>query len=574
MNRQNPDMLSAKNERTNADLAALQQKYDLVSALLTAQSSENEAFEQFKKVFNEDFMAFANKESSLADEAAAVRRLQTLEKRLEQTVAFPHLFAKRSVAIGGGFSSGKSAFVNSFIARPDIKLPVGIQPVTAIPSYVMASQDVSIKGYSRNGATVDIAPALYVRLSHDFIDAFDFNLKELMPSIAVEVPLQVGFEHICLLDTPGYDPAGGQTSGDEATAAEFLQDRDALIWLIDATNGTVPQTDLDFIEGLELNGHPFYVVLNKADLKPPSELEGILAEVRDKLKNAELEPKGISAYSSERGGKYPSYGQSLPDFFRDQNQPVGNLGAKLKAEMDSVFSMYEKAIGQDEKSAKVLLTKLNDLDLDLNVHLDPDAAEVLGEKIDKIKQAQDRDFAPIKQELSQVQKDMFAAAEQVLVSLVDDSESAEKIKKIWRQQEQPKPAQQDVEKPPTGRGHALHHAAKHKDYKKVAALLDQGADPNAKDKKGWTPLHWAAEQGAHEMAEVLLRHGADPNAKDKKGYAPLHRAAMYDAHETAQVLLDEGAYLSPKNSKGWTPMDYAGIHKAQRTIELLARLWR
>ena len=255
-------------DRIQADLAAVQQKYDLVSTLLAAKSSENEAFEQFKKVFNEDFMAFANRESSLADEAAAVQRLQALEKRLEQIVAFPHTFAKRSVAIGGGFSSGKSEFVNSFIARPDIRLPVGIQPVTAIPSYVMASADVSIKGYTRTGATVDIAPDLYEQLSHG---AFSFNLKELMPSIAVEVPLQAGFEHICLLDTPGYDPAGGQTREDEATAAEFLKDRDALIWIVDVAKGTVEQEDLNFIKGLGLNGRPFYVVLNKADSKPPSD---------------------------------------------------------------------------------------------------------------------------------------------------------------------------------------------------------------------------------------------------------------------------------------------------------------
>ena len=590
MNRQNLDMLSAENERIRADLAAVQQKYDLVSTLLAAKSSENEAFEQFKKVFNEDFMAFANKESSLADEAAAVQRLQALEKRLEKIVAFPHMFAKRSVAIGGGFSSGKSEFVNSFIVRPDIRLPVGIQPVTAIPSYVMASKDVSIKGYTRKGATVDIAQDLYAQLSHDSMSAFSFNLKDLMPSIAVEVPLQAGFEHICLLDTPGYDAAGGQTREDEATAAEFLKLKDkdaALIWMVDVAKGTVEQEDLNFIEGLGLNGRPFYVVLNKADNRAPSELAGVLAEVKETLEDAELEPVGIGAYSSrrnERGREYPWEGLSLPDFFRSQNQPVENLGLELKAELESVFSMYEKAIDKDEQSAKLLTKKLNKLDLDLNEKVDEDVAEEFGKKIDDIKRSQNRDFAPIKQELGRVKQAMFAAVEQVLRSLVDE-ESAAELSKIWRQRarpserSQPTRPRQPIEEPARRRvtdakgRYALHEAAARNNHEKAGALLRRGADPNVKDQEGLTPLHYAAKQGARETArktvEVLLRGGAKPYVKDQEGLMPLHYAAEQNARETAWLLLKAGSAVNPKDNRGRTPLHHAAWNDAHQTVEVL-----
>ena len=606
MNQQNLDMLSAENERiradleavqqkwarTQADLEAVQQKYDLVSTLLAAKSSENEAFEQFKKVFNEDFMAFANKESSLADEAAAVQRLQALEKRLEKIVAFPHMFAKRSVAIGGGFSSGKSEFVNSFIVRPDIRLPVGIQPVTAIPSYVMASKDVSIKGYTHTGATVDIAQDLYAQLSHDSMSAFSFNLKDLMPSIAVEVPLQAGFEHICLLDTPGYDAAGGQTREDEATAAEFLKLKDkdaALIWMVDVAKGTVEQEDLNFIEGLGLNGRPFYVVLNKADNRAPSELADVLAEVKETLEDAELKPVGIGAYCSlrnERGREYPWEGLSLPDFFRSQNQPVENLGLELKAELESVFSMYEKAIDKDEQSAKLLTKELNKLDLDLNEQVDEEVAEEFGKKIDNIKRSQNRDFAPIKQELGRVKQAMFAAVEQVLRSLVDE-ESAAELSKIWRQQarpserSQPTRPRQPIEEPARRRGtdakgrYALHEAAAHNNHEKASALLRGGADPNAKDKLGLTPLHHAAKQDACETVKVLLRGGADPNVEDKQGLTPLHHAAKQGARETArktvEVLLRGGADPNVRDDEGLTPLHYAAKQDARETAKVLLK---
>ena len=198
-------------------------QYELISKLLAAKPDENEKFEAFKRLVEDDFKRFADEESSLAEEASALQQLQRVQKHLEEIVASPHLFTKRSIAVGGGFSSGKSAFVNSFITRPDVQMPVDVTPSTAIPSFVVSSSDVSIKGHSHKGATVDIDSEIYRRLTHDFIESFSFNLKEIMPYMAVEVPLREGFESICLIDTPGYNPAGGNTDEDKITAIEFLR---------------------------------------------------------------------------------------------------------------------------------------------------------------------------------------------------------------------------------------------------------------------------------------------------------------------------------------------------------------
>ena len=411
--------------------------FDLIKRLLGTEPSENDDFKSFEAFFDNDFMAFANEESSLADEAKAIQRLQKLEKRLEEFAKFPYIFAKRSIAIGGGFSSGKSSLVNSFIQQAKVRLPVGLKPTTAIPSYVLSSDKMSIQGFSDVGATVEIAPALYGQLSHEVIA--DLNFKRILPSITVEVPLREGwFEHLCLLDTPGYNPAGGSTTEDRSKAAASLRDQDALIWVIglDAA-GTVPSDDIDFLHDLGLNEVPLYVVLNKAELKPPSEQQAILDVVTDTLKDEELEPVGISVYSAERGQEYLHVGQGLEEFLRGQNKPrkPADLAADLKLELEDIFSMYEKAIEQDEKSAKVLRDELNKLDLDLNMAgIDADAADVLSEKIGKIKKiAQNRDFAPIKQELARVKQGMFSSVEAVLLSLVvDDPESARALNAVWR----------------------------------------------------------------------------------------------------------------------------------------------
>ena len=60
----------------------------------------------------------------------------------------------------------------------------------------------------------------------------------------------------------------------------------------------------------------------------------------------------------------------------------------------------------------------------------------------------------------------------------------------------------------------------------VAALLNAGADPNARNRKGWTPLHHGALYRRAPLAvTALLLAGADPNAQAGDGKTPLHVAA-------------------------------------------------
>ena len=426
--RDNYSTLQEKHDQTIVDLSEahkrlielddLASKYELVSNLLTPQSCENEEFEKFKKLFEADFMNFANEESSLAAEAFAVQRLQRLEKQLEEVVAFPHTFTKKSIAIGGGFSSGKSEFVNSLITG-SVKLPVGLNPTTAIPSFVIYSSEVSIKGVSRNGATVGIEPEFYTRLSRDFIK----KIKNFMPYMTVEVPLDKElFENICLIDTPGYDPAG--ESEDRITATDFLKDRDALIWMIPAKTGTIPQEDLEFIDDLELNGIPFYVVLSKADLHPESELDGILDEVKETLDEEDIEYVGISVYSATSGKEYLYDKMCLYKFFDIQNETVENMRTELRKEIEKVFLMYEKAIYKDEKTADWLVKKLSSLSFDisdissnLGSDIDSDNIDGLTEKIDKIKESQNKDFTEIKKKLRQVKENMLKAVDNIFWSL-------------------------------------------------------------------------------------------------------------------------------------------------------------
>ena len=600
--------------------AALSQKYDLVSNLLTAEPVENEKLEEFRKLFKEDFMAFANKESSLAEGPTALDKLRIVESRLEKIVAFPHIFAKTSVAIGGGFSSGKSAFVNSFITQAaGIEIPVSIEPATAIPSFVVSDVDISIVGFSHNRGTVDIAPALYNRLTHDFISTFSSNLKDIMPSMTVKVPLRAGlFENICLIDTPGYDSAGGNTDSDEETAITFLRSQDALIWMISMDAGTIPQSDLDFLDAMELDGVPFYVVLNRADLRSPNDREEILDKVQETLKKEGIKYVGISAYSSNRQKEYQFKETSLCDFFGSQNKSNGHLKATLQGEIEAVFKMYKSAIHKDADEAEKLKSELNGLSLKVQ-ELVGDAGDEHDEfdrTIKKLKKAQSSKSQQFKQQMEQmeqIRRKMLSAVEEVFWSL--EIPNAEEIIEPAERQRQEQVFAEKVGRQPSSNSlivdedgktdlhiaaalnlstlaisllkassvptifllrmkdkegaTPLHDAAWADASETVEVLLDHEADVNAKDANRYTPLHWAAEANAHQAAEVLLDHGADVNAKDANGQTPLHWAAWANAHQTAKVLLDYGAKPNARSATRQTPLHDAAEANAHQTAKVL-----
>ncbi len=71
----------------------------------------------------------------------------------------------------------------------------------------------------------------------------------------------------------------------------------------------------------------------------------------------------------------------------------------------------------------------------------------------------------------------------------------------------------------------------------VRLLLDLGADVNAKDRGGATPLHWAAYAGAMEMAELLIARGAEIDVRDRNYHSsPLGWAVFLHKPEMAALL--------------------------------------
>ena len=73
-------------------------------------------------------------------------------------------------------------------------------------------------------------------------------------------------------------------------------------------------------------------------------------------------------------------------------------------------------------------------------------------------------------------------------------------------------------------------------------LLKAGADLNARDDAGFTPLQDAALAGKVDAVRMLLEHGADINAGDRdSGATALYMAATMGREDVVMVLLEKGA---------------------------------
>jgi ankyrin repeat protein len=94
---------------------------------------------------------------------------------------------------------------------------------------------------------------------------------------------------------------------------------------------------------------------------------------------------------------------------------------------------------------------------------------------------------------------------------------------------------------PANTAMSLPQAAASGDLLGLRAQLDQGADIEARDVHGRTALMLAVLNGHARLVEELLTRGADPNAADADGVTPLRAAAAGHQPTIAAALRRAGA---------------------------------
>jgi ankyrin repeat protein len=100
-------------------------------------------------------------------------------------------------------------------------------------------------------------------------------------------------------------------------------------------------------------------------------------------------------------------------------------------------------------------------------------------------------------------------------------------------------------------------------------LLDHGANINLRNKRGQTALHLASQRGRLDFMELLLNRGAIVDVLDNGGFTPLHLAISKMERRGAELLLKHGANIDLRNNKHQTALHLALQHSHPNIIPLL-----
>ena len=115
----------------------------------------------------------------------------------------------------------------------------------------------------------------------------------------------------------------------------------------------------------------------------------------------------------------------------------------------------------------------------------------------------------------------------------------------------------------------LRSAAEQGQAAQVRSLLDQGANREARDKMGRTPLLLATHNNQVEAAKVLIDAGADVNAKDSIEDSPYLYAGARGHNDILKLTLAHGADLTSTNRYGGTALIPAAERGHVDTVRLL-----
>ncbi|MEH7252523.1 dynamin family protein [Neobacillus niacini] len=338
----------------------LEQGMNLIGRLLKEnndQSELSEEFGKFSQLIETDFLEMAGK-IAIPDNASIYHELLLFKKKLEEYIMFPEIFPKKVVAVGGGFSAGKSKLINLLIGEE--LLPTDTTPTTSIPTYIMEGNDTNFYAYNIYGLKSELDEEAIKAITHAFSEKYKVSLAQIMKNILLKSS-SMKYSNIAILDTPGYsksDHHKKELNKDEHMARVHLHSADCLIWVVDIEKGTIPNQDFEFIKSMNTTC-PIFFVFNKADKKEASDIESIIELSRENVSNQGIECAGIGAISALLKKEYAQ--DSLFEFLNKENQEknVPDLSEKFLG----IFSKYEGEIEKNILELRKELKELNEIAL-------------------------------------------------------------------------------------------------------------------------------------------------------------------------------------------------------------------
>lgn len=207
-------------------------------------------------------------------------------------ILYDKLIGKNIVALGGGFSSGKSSFLNTLMGKH--VLPADIDPSTSVPTYIVRGDVHEVTGINVFDTKVSMEPKDIRNIAHGFGElenddgeniTEEVTLGHVLESIFFSTPLHQ-YDNIAFLDTPGYSKPDSEkyskAKTDEQIARGQLNSSNFILWFVQADAGTITEEDIKFIKTLR-EDIPKLIVVSKADKKNAADLRDIIDKIRSAL---------------------------------------------------------------------------------------------------------------------------------------------------------------------------------------------------------------------------------------------------------------------------------------------------
>lgn len=319
------------------------------------------------------------------------KRLQKLSDQIVEYKKIKLLTNKTVVGVGGRFSAGKSAFINSLLnnSGDEIVLPENQNPTTSIPTYILSGEENKIQAYLKDDRILLLKAEASAALTHEFYEKYKIGFSRFIRNLVVyrnDFPENFS-EKIVLLDTPGYNKSDIDATdalSDEYLSSKQLKAIDRLICLVDIDNGTIQDKDLQFINKL-VTDKPILFIFNKADLKTDEEIKKVLSTSKKIIADNHINAFGITAYSSRDKKEY--FKKDIISCFFDQ--AVGDAGRKkgVQEELEEIKKIIEKMLIDKYEKMIIERNKLGSLILHTNdINEIGTIVQLQAEKIRKINQ--------------------------------------------------------------------------------------------------------------------------------------------------------------------------------------------
>ena len=195
---------------------------------------------------------------------------------------------KTTIAFVGEFSAGKTSIVNRILSQDDPNvptLPVSTKATTAIPTYIAGGESVSYRFVSPDNKLKLISENTFRRVSKEVLDQVK-GVSSLIKYFVMTYK-NPNLSGLSILDTPGFN---SNDSEDAQRTIDVINECDALFWVFDVNAGTVNRSSISLIK--EYLKKPLYVVINKIDTKPETEINKV-----EQLIRKTLQDEGVSVQS-------------------------------------------------------------------------------------------------------------------------------------------------------------------------------------------------------------------------------------------------------------------------------------